>query len=100
MLKRLRELRISLAAKCQILFGAAVVLIIAAALLVPWQRMEQLTGQLHEQAAAGLGDDALARHVAAHSPPAPDEPVADPDPGPDPESAPPTRPATAPTTGP
>src|SRR5947207_8473091 len=66
MFKRFRQLRISLAAKCQILFGAAVVLIIAAALLVPWQRMEQLTEQLDERAAAALADDALARHVADH----------------------------------
>ena len=43
MFKRIRQLRISLAAKCQMLFGAAVALIIAAALFVPWQRMEQLT---------------------------------------------------------
>ena len=45
MFKRIRQLHISLAAKCQLLFGAAVVLIIAAALLVPWQRMEQLMEQ-------------------------------------------------------
>ena len=51
MLKRLRQLRISLAAKCQLLFGAAVVLIIGAALFVPWRRMEQLTDQLNERAA-------------------------------------------------
>jgi signal transduction histidine kinase len=64
MFGRIRRLEISLAAKCQILFGAAVVLIIAAALLVPWQRMEQLTQQLDERAAAALADDAVARHVA------------------------------------
>ena len=45
MLERIRRLNISLAAKCQLLFGAAVVLIIGAALFVPWQRMEQLTEQ-------------------------------------------------------
>src|SRR5215212_7514574 len=66
MFGRIRRLEISLAAKCQILFGAAVVLIIAAALLVPWQRMEQLTEQLDERAAAALADDELARHVAEH----------------------------------
>src|SRR5437867_2916177 len=77
MFGRIRRLEISLAAKCQILFGAAVVLIIAAALLVPWQRMEQLTEQLDERAAAALADDALARHIADHggistpTPPAP-----------------------------
>src|SRR5690242_10982653 len=64
MFGRIRRLEISLAAKCQILFGAAVVLIIAAALLVPWQRMEQLTEQLDERAAAALADDAVARHIA------------------------------------
>ena len=47
MLNRLRRLRISLAAKCQLLFGAAVVLIIAAALAVPWHRFEELTSQLN-----------------------------------------------------
>ena len=65
MFKRLRQLRISLAAKCQILFGAAVVLIIAAALAVPWQRMEQLTEQLNERAAGALADNAIAEHVQA-----------------------------------
>jgi len=63
MFKRLRQLRISLAAKCQILFGAAVVLIIAAALAVPWNRMEQLTEQLNARAAGALAENALAEHV-------------------------------------
>src|SRR5256885_2373233 len=54
MFGRIRRLEISLAAKCQILFGAAVLLIIAAALLVPWRRMEQLTAQLDERTAAAL----------------------------------------------
>src|SRR3954451_12505146 len=63
MFGKIRRLEISLAAKCQILFGAAVLLIIAAALLVPWRRMEQLTAQLDERAAAVLADDAMARHV-------------------------------------
>jgi signal transduction histidine kinase len=69
MLKRVRRLEISLAAKCQILFGAAVLLIIGAALFVPWQRMEQLTEQLDERAASALADDAVARHVARHQSP-------------------------------
>ena len=64
MFGRIRRLEISLAAKCQILFGAAVLLIIAAALLVPWRRMEQLTAQLDERAAASLADEAIARHVS------------------------------------
>src|SRR5256885_16809824 len=63
MFGKIRRLEISLAAKCQILFGAAVLLIIGAALLVPWRRMEQLTAQLDERAAAALADDAIARHV-------------------------------------
>src|SRR5688500_16362847 len=64
MLKRIRHLHISLAAKCQLLFGAAVVLIIAAALFVPWQRMEQLTAQLNERSARTLIEYAIDAHVA------------------------------------
>src|SRR4051812_5367200 len=63
MFKRLRQLEISLAAKCQILFGAAVVMIISAALFVPWQRMEQLTGLLNERAAAMVAQTVVAEHV-------------------------------------
>jgi HAMP domain-containing protein len=63
MFRRLRELPISLAAKCQILFGAAVVLIISAALFVPWQRMEQLTEQLNEKAAAAVARTVVADHL-------------------------------------
>ena len=65
MLKRIRRLRISLAAKCQILFGAAVVMIIAAALAVPWQRITQLTRELNEGPADALADvgNALDRFV-------------------------------------
>src|ERR1700678_3043367 len=63
MFKRIRQLRISLAAKCQILFGAAVVLIIGAALAVPWHRMEQLTEELNERTAGALADNAIAEHV-------------------------------------
>lgn len=64
MLKRLRQLEMSLAAKCQLLFGAAVVLIIGAALLVPWQRMEQLMEQMNERTARTLAEWAEADHVA------------------------------------
>ncbi len=66
MLKRVRQLEISLAAKCQLLFGAAVVLIIGAALAVPWQRMEQLTNQLNERSARTLTDYAVAEHVGRY----------------------------------
>jgi two-component system sensor histidine kinase BarA len=64
MFRRLRQLKISLAAKCQLLFGAAVTLIIAAALWVPWQRMDQLTEQLNEKAAQAVVRTAIAEHVA------------------------------------
>jgi len=63
MFQRLRHLEISLAAKCQLLFGAAVVLIIAAALFVPWQRMEQLTEQINERSAKALAETAKAQHL-------------------------------------
>jgi signal transduction histidine kinase len=65
MLRALRQSKISLAAKCQMLFGAAVILIIAAALWVPWQRMDQLTSQLNEKAAQAVVRTAVAEHVAA-----------------------------------
>jgi signal transduction histidine kinase len=64
MFKRIRQLHISLAAKCQLLFGAAVIMIIAAALFVPWQRMEQLMDQMNERSAKTLADWAEADHVA------------------------------------
>ncbi len=64
MFKRIRQLKISLAAKCQLLFGAAVVLIIVAALYVPWQRMEQLMEQLNVVAARTVAENALAEHIA------------------------------------
>src|SRR3954454_5747895 len=63
MFKRLRQLKISLAAKCQILFGTAVAAIIFAALFVPWQRMEQLTEQLNERAAAAVAETVLNGHI-------------------------------------
>jgi two-component system, NarL family, sensor histidine kinase BarA len=65
MFRRIRQLPISLAAKCQILFGAAVAMIIAAALFVPWHRMEELTDQLNERAASTLADEARKDHMAA-----------------------------------
>jgi two-component system sensor histidine kinase BarA len=69
--KRFRRLEISLAAKCQILFGAAVILIIGAALAVPWRRMEQLTGELNGRAAAALADNALLEHILSEQSPGP-----------------------------
>src|SRR5438105_1659053 len=64
MFKRLRQLHISLAAKCQLLFGTAVAAIIFAALFVPFQRIEQLTEQLNERAAAAVADAMVSDHVA------------------------------------
>jgi signal transduction histidine kinase len=55
----LRNLSISLAAKCQLLFGLAVLVIIAGALAVPWQRMEQLAGQPNVKAARVEADSQL-----------------------------------------
>jgi signal transduction histidine kinase len=65
MLKRLRRLQISLAAKCQLLFGAAVILIIAAALAVPWHRFEELTEQLDDGPAEMLARNAMTQHVVS-----------------------------------
>ncbi len=73
-----REL--SLANKCQILFGAAIVLIIAAALSVPWVRLGQIveesqTATVNEIAAFAADPDAswapLAEFLAPPAPPAP-----------------------------
>jgi two-component system, NarL family, sensor histidine kinase BarA len=63
MFKRLRQLRISLAAKCQLLLGSAVLLVIAAALVVPWQRMEQLMDQMNTRTARTIADWAESEHV-------------------------------------
>jgi signal transduction histidine kinase len=86
MFKRIRQLHISLAAKCQLLFGAAVILIIAAALFVPWYRIEQLMEQMNERSAKTLSDWAEADHVAQQMEAR--------------SAAPSTRPAQRPTTGP
>src|SRR5437667_1542918 len=86
MFKRIRQLHISLAAKCQLLFGVAVVLIITAALLVPWQRMEQLMEQMNERTAKTLADWAEADHVARQMEAISVQPA--------------TRPTTGPTTAP
>jgi signal transduction histidine kinase len=64
MFKRFRHLRISLAAKCQILFGAAVILIIGAALYVPWKRIESLMQELDLQIAEQLCLQTVWEHVA------------------------------------
>ena len=59
-----RGISISLAAKCQLLFGLAVLVIIAGALAVPWQRMEQLAGQPNIKAAR-FAADLLFRQIHA-----------------------------------
>src|SRR3954452_11255065 len=67
-----RSITISLAAKCQLLFGLAVLVIIAGALAVPWQRMEQLAVQPNVKAArlaAGMFFREV--HAGATSKPAP-----------------------------
>ena len=63
MLTRFHKLRLSLAVKCELLFGGAVALVIAAAVLVPWLRMEQLTVQLNEQTARALVQSVLDSHL-------------------------------------
>jgi signal transduction histidine kinase len=63
MRKKRRRLNISLATKCQLLFGVAVVLVVMAALFVPWQRMETLSEQPNESAARLLADAVLQDHV-------------------------------------
>ena len=64
MVNWIRNLHISLAAKCQILFGAAVILIIGAALYVPWRRMDALISMVNLQTAEGLASQTKLEHVA------------------------------------
>ena len=52
------------------LFGAAVLLIIGAALFVPWRRMQQLTSQLNEKAASAVARYVVADHVVSAERPA------------------------------
>lgn len=52
---------ISLAAKCRLLFGLAVLLIIGAALYIPWLRMRDLVHQSNLQTARLAGQLAIAR---------------------------------------
>jgi signal transduction histidine kinase len=63
MLRSIRHLKISLAAKCQLLFGAAVVAVIFVALYWPWKRIEQLTQQLNQDAASAVAREIVGRHV-------------------------------------
>lgn len=58
---RISMFTISLAAKCRLLFGLAVLLIIASALFVPWLRMQDLVHEANIQVARQIGRLALAR---------------------------------------
>lgn len=58
---RISFFKISLAAKCRILFGLAVLLIVAAALFVPWLRMRDLVHVMNIQLVRQIGRLALAR---------------------------------------
>jgi two-component system sensor histidine kinase BarA len=71
MRKKLNQVRISLAAKCQIFFGAAVILIIGMALYVPWKRMEQIVQEVNLQTAQGVAQQAVMEHSARPRTPMP-----------------------------
>ncbi|MCC7147497.1 MAG: HAMP domain-containing histidine kinase [Phycisphaeraceae bacterium] len=58
-----KPVRISLANKCQLLFGAAVVLILTAALAVPWLRMQTLVAEGQEETARRLAEAWLAGKI-------------------------------------
>ena len=53
------KVRVSLANKCQILFGLAVLIIIAAALAVPWFRMQKLLDEGQREIGREIADDWL-----------------------------------------
>jgi len=67
MFKRIRTLKISLATKCQLLFGVATVLVIGAALFFPWQRMEQLSDAPNYSAGHLLADQAVRQHLELYT---------------------------------
>ncbi|MBK8267517.1 MAG: HAMP domain-containing histidine kinase [Planctomycetes bacterium] len=58
---RISFFKISLAAKCRILFGLAVLLIVAASLFVPWLRMRDLVHVMNVQLTRQIGRLAIAR---------------------------------------
>src|SRR3954451_18642179 len=66
-IKQIRKIRISLAGKCQLLFGTAIVMILSAALAVPWHRIEQLTAHRNERAAGALAEHAIAEHLSIYA---------------------------------
>jgi hypothetical protein len=52
-----KNVRVSLANKCQLLFGAAVVLILTSALAVVWWRMQKLVREGQQQVSKQISDD-------------------------------------------
>ena len=63
-----RRVRISLANKCQLLFGVAVVVILTAALAVCWLRMRTLVSEGQEEAARKLAEAWLAGRIEVGGP--------------------------------
>lgn len=51
-----RFFNLSLAAKCRVLFGLAVLLIILIALSMPWYRMKRLVEEQHNKQAQAIAD--------------------------------------------
>ena len=62
-LARLRLFNLSLADKVRVLFGLAVLLIIAVALSVPWYRMESLVEDQNSKQAEAIADSFLIFYV-------------------------------------
>ena len=66
---------ISLSNKCQLLFGFSVVVILTAALTVPWIRTQSLVSEYQVEVSRQLADAWLAGRVAPDEPPAGDADV-------------------------
>ena len=65
-LKRLRLWPISLAEKCRVTFGAAVIFILALALLLPYIWMGQLTDKASLDASRAKAETLMRRHFQSH----------------------------------
>jgi signal transduction histidine kinase len=75
------KVRVSLANKCQLMFGLAVVVILTAALAVPWLRMQKLVDEAQQQIARRLADAWVHRLIEVGGTIVePDEPVGEADP--------------------
>lgn len=72
MLKWMHRLRLPLAAKTLLAFGLGLGVVLSAALWVPWRRMEQLTQQINERAAAAVVVNTIGEHARHWSPTAGD----------------------------